>query len=110
MALSHYAVIANILQMTAHQRENGKSRGPEKWALLAEDVITGCKDINLQVSPALTISQVLPFFHVYGLIANVRAASSSDEFFVQPDCIEKIYWALFLGVRFILNCSRIVRT
>ncbi|PBK86595.1 acetyl-CoA synthetase-like protein [Armillaria gallica] len=79
VALSHYAVIANILQMTAHQRENWKPRGPEKWALLAEDVITGRKDINLQVSPALTISQVLPFFHVYGLIAN-------------------IYWALFLGM------------
>ncbi|PBK61302.1 acetyl-CoA synthetase-like protein [Armillaria solidipes] len=63
VALSHYAVIANILQMTAHQRENGKPRGPEKWALLAEDVITG----------------LLPFFHVYGLIAN-------------------IYWALFLGM------------
>ncbi|SJL09487.1 uncharacterized protein ARMOST_12865 [Armillaria ostoyae] len=79
VALSHYAVIANILQMTAHQREDRKPRGPEKWALLAEDVITGCKDINLQVSSALTISQVLPFFHVYGLIAN-------------------IYWALFLGM------------
>ncbi|KAK0486499.1 phenylacetyl-CoA ligase [Armillaria novae-zelandiae] len=63
VALSHYAVIANILQMTAHQRKDGKSRGPEKWALLAEDVITG----------------LLPFFHVYGLIAN-------------------IYWALFLGM------------
>ncbi|SJK98219.1 uncharacterized protein ARMOST_01480 [Armillaria ostoyae] len=98
VALSHYAVIANILQMTAHQRENGKPRGPEKWALLAEDVITGCKDINLRVSSTLTISQVLPFFHVYGLIANVRAASSSNEFFVQPDCIQKIYWALFLGM------------
>ncbi|KAK0443563.1 phenylacetyl-CoA ligase [Armillaria borealis] len=63
VALSHYAVIANILQMTAHQREDRKPRGPEKWALLAEDVITG----------------LLPFFHVYGLIAN-------------------IYWALFLGM------------
>ncbi|KAF9463529.1 amp dependent CoA ligase [Collybia nuda] len=63
VALSHYAVIASIIQMTALQRENGKPRGPGKWALLSEDVITG----------------LLPFSHVYGLVANV-------------------YWACFLGL------------
>ncbi|KAJ7444795.1 phenylacetyl-CoA ligase [Mycena galericulata] len=53
--LSHYAVIANVIQMTALQRDGGKPRGPEQWALLSEEVISG----------------VLPFFHVYGLIVNV---------------------------------------
>ncbi|KAJ7705707.1 phenylacetyl-CoA ligase [Mycena metata] len=53
--LSHYAVIANMIQMAALQRENGQPRGPKQWALLSGDVVTG----------------LLPFFHVYGLIVNV---------------------------------------
>ncbi|KAJ7153929.1 phenylacetyl-CoA ligase [Mycena crocata] len=53
--LSHYAVLANVIQMTALHRDNGKPRAPEKWALLSEDVISG----------------LLPFFHVYGLVVNV---------------------------------------
>ncbi|KAJ7037976.1 phenylacetyl-CoA ligase [Mycena alexandri] len=52
IVLSHYAVIANILQMTALQRDNGKPRGPKQWALVSKEVVTG----------------LLPFFHVYGLI------------------------------------------
>ncbi|KAF8142962.1 amp dependent CoA ligase [Mycena galopus ATCC 62051] len=53
--LPHYAVIANIVQMAALQRDNGKPRGSEQWALLPGEIVTG----------------VLPFFHVYGLIMNV---------------------------------------
>ncbi|KAK0434156.1 phenylacetyl-CoA ligase [Desarmillaria tabescens] len=81
VALSHYAVIANILQMTAHQRENGKPRGPEKWALLAGDVITGI-----------------------ALFSRLRSDRKREDcmlfdvFFVQSDDAPKIYWALFLGM------------
>ncbi|KAJ7756251.1 phenylacetyl-CoA ligase, partial [Mycena metata] len=55
VVLSHYAVIANIIQLAAVQRDNGKPRGPEQWALMTKDVVTG----------------LLPFFRVYGLIMNV---------------------------------------
>ncbi|KAJ7042826.1 phenylacetyl-CoA ligase [Mycena alexandri] len=40
--LSHYAVIANIIQMAALQRDNGKPRGATQWALVSKDVVTGC--------------------------------------------------------------------
>ncbi|KAJ7639224.1 hypothetical protein FB45DRAFT_741431, partial [Roridomyces roridus] len=54
IALSHYGVIANVIQMAALQRDNGKPRGPDQWVLLAGETVTG----------------MLPFFHVYGLIVN----------------------------------------
>ncbi|KAJ7093829.1 phenylacetyl-CoA ligase [Mycena belliarum] len=55
VALSHYAVLANIIQLTAQHRDGTRPRALPQWAFLPGDVVTG----------------LLPFFHVYGLIVNV---------------------------------------
>ncbi|KAJ3574028.1 hypothetical protein NP233_g2050 [Leucocoprinus birnbaumii] len=54
VAISHFAVIANILQTVAHWKINDSS-WPNKF-MCPGDVAIG----------------VLPFFHIYGLVMNVR--------------------------------------
>ncbi|KAF8913049.1 amp dependent CoA ligase [Gymnopilus junonius] len=50
VAIPHYSVIANIIQMTAHHRLNDPS-WPQK-----------------RISPGDIVAGALPFFHIYGLV------------------------------------------
>ncbi|KAF8167711.1 amp dependent CoA ligase [Crassisporium funariophilum] len=54
VAISHYSVIANVIQMAAHYRLNDPS-WPEK-----------------RMSPGDVVLGVLPFFHIYGLVVTLH--------------------------------------
>lgn len=56
VAISHYAVVANTIQMAAHHRTNDDTIPVELRRYRAGDVVTG----------------TLPFFHIYGLVVNLH--------------------------------------
>ncbi|KAJ8488324.1 hypothetical protein ONZ45_g13990 [Pleurotus djamor] len=58
VAISHYAVIANVIQMAVHHKIDDPSIPPEVARFAAGNVCTA----------------VLPFFHIYGLIVNLHFA------------------------------------
>ncbi|TFK30835.1 amp dependent CoA ligase [Coprinopsis marcescibilis] len=54
VAISHYSVIANVIQMATHYNINDP------------------KDIHKRFIPGDTVLAVLPFFHIYGLVVTIH--------------------------------------
>ncbi|KAF4605021.1 hypothetical protein EYR40_003804 [Pleurotus pulmonarius] len=58
VAISHFAVIANVVQLAVHHKIDDPTIPPEQARFAVGDVCTA----------------VLPFFHIYGLIVNLHFA------------------------------------